>query len=219
MTDFQKFPTSELIPICSTEYLKFKLKRQNNGQACFELFRRALGAKEPEAWEGVFTLYWRLVAFWVDGAQELIGDHVNDVFIKLFREVNDSNFDCKFADFSGLMGYLKMIAINYRIDHYRKRDPIIDLHRSIDDMEEKIKIPSASEQIEQKELLEKVYSRMKDEKERLVLRLFLLGYTPRLMLDENQGEFEDIKEIYRILERILLRLRSDPGLAAYFEQK
>jgi hypothetical protein len=53
-------------------------------------------------------------------------------------------------------------------------------------------------------------TRLKDERERrLVYGLFVLDLKPRQLLEEFNGLFRDVQEIYRLKENVMERLRRD----------
>jgi DNA-directed RNA polymerase specialized sigma24 family protein len=185
--------------------------------ASFEMFRRALVCKDQEAWEVIYKLYHRLIAYWVDGACEQMEEKINDAFFKLNAEINAATFDQKFSNFAMLMGYLKRIALNIRCDSFRSAKERNERRSaSLDQIGEVIadsRRPSISEAVENQDFYQVVRKRMKDEKERLVLDLTLLGYSPRMIAQENAERFHDAGEVNVIKERILFRLRNDPRLS------
>jgi hypothetical protein len=61
-------------------------------------------------------------------------------------------------------------------------------------------------------------ARMKDEKERKVLYgSFVLDLKPREIFGFYDQEFADVREVYRLKENILGRIRRDPEITAYLQ--
>jgi len=77
----------------------------------------------------------------------------------------------------------------------------------------------ALDAIEQQRLWQALRARMHDDKEYIALYgSFVLGLVPRQLLVHYREVFRDVREIYRIKENVLARLRRDASLRELFGQ-
>jgi hypothetical protein len=68
---------------------------------------------------------------------------------------------------------------------------------------------------EREDFWQAVAQRLNDDKERLVLHYsYVVGFKPSQIYEEKEELFDDVREIYRIKENVLARLRRDTGLQA-----
>ncbi|MGB0386977.1 MAG: hypothetical protein ACPGWR_19350, partial [Ardenticatenaceae bacterium] len=72
--------------------------------------------------------------------------------------------------------------------------------------------------IQQEKIREQIQSRLKDDEERLVYYLsFESGLKPRQIAEKYAKQFENAKQVSRIKERIVKRLRDDLQLRSLWE--
>jgi hypothetical protein len=70
------------------------------------------------------------------------------------------------------------------------------------------------------ELFEHIEQRLKDEQERLVIRLsFKVGLVPRHIAQECPDTFADAADVRRVKERVVRRLSNDLQLQAWWERQ
>jgi hypothetical protein len=77
-------PTTELAQLCREESERYRRHRRDDGDHCFELFRRAIVDRDQQAWTGVYEQYRRLVAKWVDGSPDQVDERTNRAFEKFW---------------------------------------------------------------------------------------------------------------------------------------
>jgi len=204
-------PTEDLIAFSQAEYVRYGTEKETDNRYSFELFRRAVNADDQAAWFAIYNQYRRLVAFWADGLSDTMDERVNETFTKFWLAGKRSNFEQKFEDFRMVMAYLKRIARNLSIDLSRKPESASGKDKSLDNGFENVpdlRFMPVHDLVEMRELYQQCLKLMQDEPEKLVWKLTLLGFSPREAAEEYSDRFTDVDEVYRIKERILLRLRS-----------
>ena len=211
-----RLPTHDLIILSQAEYAAYRAKKKTDNRFSYELLRRALNEKNEEAWVAIYAQYQRLVAFWVDGPHDTVEDRVAETFTKFWIEGKRSVFRDKFENFRKALAYLQQIAFNVRNDLIRRPRPPQGEDIPIDDVPETmpdLHLEPVHDQVEMNELYQKSLLLMEDGKEKLVWKLALLGLTPRQIAQDYPDQFTGgVEEVYRIKERILLRLRGQHRL-------
>lgn len=212
-----KLSTPELIQASNAENQQYRRGQPMEGTHSLELFRRAVGEQDQQAWEAIYARYWRLMAHWVNGPLDQVQDRVQTAYLKFLHAIQPQSFAGKFATIGHLMAFLKRCAYAVRIDanRARARQEIYGPPGSWDEIPESHTLPSDEpelERIARKELLAYVEAQMRDDQERIVLHLTLLGCTPRQVAEKAPALFPTPAEVYKVKERVLLRLSSDPRL-------
>lgn len=66
-------------------------------------------------------------------------------------------------------------------------------------------------------LWQQVEKNLHDDQERLVIyACFVLDLKPREIYARNKAQFQDVRDVYRVKERVFTRLRGDQRLAELF---
>ena len=214
-----------------TESCREESKRYRRGGhsvrkgACYELFRRAIVEKDQKAWAAVYEQYKRLVAkqLVTKGVQinpDQVDDLVEDTFAKFWQAMKSKEFANDFKSMGQIITYLKMCAHSVKVDWFRNQKKWEDFTTPLEEAEH-IKhdpISSKIEALDREKLQTYFRSRLKDKEERLVFFLsFESGLKPRQIYAKYTQEFENVKEVRRIKERIVLRLKNDPQLRILWE--
>ncbi len=207
--------TTELKESCREESKRYQRKGHSVRKGtCYELFRRAIVDKDEEAWAAVYEQYKKLVVTWVQTGDNRVDDLVNDTFMRFFKAIKPDTFVQKFAGIGKVMAFLRLCAQSAKIDMIRKQKKAEIV--SLDDANIIIYDAMTSnvlDRIQKEEVLEHLQSRLKDDQERLLYFLsFESGLKPRQIAAKYKKEFADVKEVRRIKERIVLRLKKDPQL-------
>jgi len=218
----EKLSTSELIKICCTENDRYRRGQLSEDQYSLELFRRAIVEQDQQAWEAIHEQYWRLIAKWVNGPTDQVHDRVQTAYLKFLKAIHPHTFDNKFATIGHLMAFLRCCAHSVKVDDARRvaREELYGPFISWDNIRENKmaqESESALERLSRKELLAYIEQSMLDDQERLVMRLSLLGYAPKQIAEKAKHTFRDVKEVYKIKERILSRLSNDPRLHSQWQ--
>jgi len=208
---------------CARQTELFFQRQPHNPHYCHELWRRAIVDGDTRAWERLYTQYHPLVAGWVrrHSAFADCGDDihhlVNCAFEKMWFALDPSKF-AQFADVPSLLRYLQMCVHSAILDAVRRaEDPAEVAPETLSD-DQAGSAPTVEGavlgRLQRQELWQAVLARLADERERLVVYgSYALGLTPRELCAEYAGSFADVKEVYRIKENVLDRLRRDAGLA------
>ncbi len=116
-----------------------------------------------------------------------------------------------------MLAYLKMCAHSAILDEARRAGPpAVELPSVLEGTEgesEDLSETGVMEQERSQQLWELVSTRLRNEKERVVVHgLFVLDLKPRAIYAQHPDIFHDMKEIYRTRQVVLERLGRDPGL-------
>lgn len=212
---------SSLCHRCARETDLFFQRKRNDPRYCFELFRRAILDQNQRAWEFLYRQYTPLVTGWVErhASFNSCGEDseffVNWAFEKMWTAMTPEKL-ARFPDLKSILRYLQMCVHSVVIDYLRGREqtePLSDRTgepsgvldpRSISPEKEAIR------RVQAEELWRSLAARLKDEKERkVVYGSFVLALKPTDLIDYYNGVFEDVQEIYRVKENVLVRLRRD----------
>jgi DNA-directed RNA polymerase specialized sigma24 family protein len=212
-------PTTELAQLCREESERYRRHRRDDGDHCFELFRRAIVDRDQQAWTGVYEQYRRLVAKWVDGSPDQVDERTNRAFEKFWQAVVPQTFASKFADIGKVMAFLQMCARSVSIDEHRREEK----HRLAGDLEgvqastEDTTASHAMDNIWFEELFKHIEGRLRDDPERRVFHLsFRVGLSPKQIVQQYPDQFSDVTQVRRIKERVVRRLATDPQLQAWW---
>jgi DNA-directed RNA polymerase specialized sigma24 family protein len=208
---------------CAQETELFFQRQPNDPRYCYELFRRAILDQDQRAWELVYAHYRPQVARWVERhsafatSGEEVGYVVNRAFEKMWVALTPDKFD-RFPDLKSVLRYLQLCVHSVIVDQVRAADQAI-LGLSVEDVALDVSEdgPLVEDQVlasvRQEEFWREINVRLHDEQERhVVYASFALGLKPREIYARSGGLFDDVKEVYRVKENVLARLRRDPEL-------
>jgi DNA-directed RNA polymerase specialized sigma24 family protein len=224
--DPQTLTLAGLAHRCAQETDRFFLRQAHDPQYCFELFRRAIAGRDQRAWDLIYRQYHPLVTSWVTrhSAFHSSGEEaqyfLNRAFEKMWSALEPERF-CQFPSLKSLLRYLQMCVNSVVYDHVRRAEiPQAELEphavaareAANDSLPEQI-----LDHVQQEELWSAVSARLRDDQERLVVHgSFVLGLKPRELYNHYEGSFRDVREIYRVKENVLARLRRDEALKRIF---
>ena len=208
---------------CAQESSRFFNRQEYDPRFCYELFRRAILQRDEQAWAGIYNQYQRLVTHWVErhaafpSSDEEAQFFMNRAFEKMWLGITPEKF-ALFEDLSSILRYLQMCVHSVMIDFARQKEQKLRLeaiedtghqpHTRATAVEDRIVADSARQ-----ELWQWLKTQSKDEKEARVLDgLFVLALKPRELYDLYPDTFTDVKEIYRVKENMIARLRRSDQL-------
>jgi hypothetical protein len=210
-------PFDELTRLCARENDHFRQRLAHDLRYCFELFRRAIVESNERAWDIFEEQYRPQIARWIQRhswfyrCDESLEDLVGKVFTKIWLTfASDKNKINNFPNFQRLMEYLKLCVHSEIADALR-------MNRS--GVEELGDVPVEAKQMETsaQEIWDFISTRLKDEKEQLVMRTFLwYGLEPQELYQQFPNRFSGVKEIYRIRQNVIARLRRDSDFKNLF---
>lgn len=215
-----RLSTAELADLCREESQRYRRGRSNEQGDCFELFRLAIVERNQDAWAAIYGQYWRLVAKWVNHPLLEIDEGVNITFAKFWQSVDAKKFTSKFFTIGKVMAYLQVCAWSVKKDMMRasqKQQRLGSLEEAKTESEETM-TDTVIKNDEMERLFGYIEQRLKNKQERLVVYFsFQMGLKPREIATNYAEEFADVKEVRRIKERVVLRLRHDPQLRAFWD--
>ena len=185
----------------------------------FELFRRALVAREERAWEAIYACYGSLVRRWARRAgsdPDAVESVLAAAFERLWRAVDAAKFD-RFPDLRSLLRYLKLCVQAAEIDRRRRAArQALEVALEAPDAREGIGSLAAAddterqalETVSRQEFWEVIQRRCGGQQELLVIRLsFLEGLPPREICRRAPTQFPSVRDVYRAKRNVLDRLR------------
>lgn len=226
MPDFNEnlheVPLDSLADQCSQQTSRFFHGRENDTRYCFEIFRRAILERDNQAWEMIPRLYGDQVIRWVrrhpafasTGEEEAY--FVNRALEKLWQAVPAERFG-HFPDLKHLLSYLQLCVYSVITDYTRAvAQMALDL-----DFEQVEAAPAPEIPLEDRvadrsgavELWNMIAARLHDAREvEVAYEAFVLNLKPAEISERHPGNYQGTKEIYRIKENIVDRLRRDRDL-------
>ena len=211
---------AELARCCAEEMARYRRRQCSDPRYCYELFRCALVERDEEAWAAVYSQYHRLVCRWMGDVPGDPDGLVNETFERLWRAIPPDRFG-DFSTLGGILEYLKRCAQCTAIDARRREERQQAEEAALARMQlvraEGKRSPSEQvlDAIVGEQLIECATERLHDLGEQLVFRAsFEWNLRPGTIAERWSDMFASAREVSRIKERILRRLRRDEGLRA-----
>jgi hypothetical protein len=213
---------SSIAYFCARETDAFFGRRPHDPRFCFELFRRAIVERNEQAWRVVYDQYRPLVARWTErhsafaSSGEEVQFIVNGAFDRMWSALTPDRFH-GFSDLRSLLRYLQMCVHSIILDLVRRTQlPLISLNHTGSNLAQISLHDSGSrpeDGIYRQEFWQAIQARLKDEQElRVVYASFVLGLKPREICARYEDLFTEVRQVYRVKENVLARLRRDPEL-------
>ena len=211
---------------CRRETERFFQSQDHDPQYCFELFRRAIVERSQRAWELVYDQYRPLVAKWVErhsafpGSGEEIQYFINRAFEKMWIALTPAKFT-HFSNLSSLLRYLQMCVHSVVLDQVRAAQRCTYLVRAESWPAERgaggsLAEDQALDRVHSQEMWREIGTRLHNEKERrVVYGSFVLALKPRELYAHFRETFRDVRDVYRVKENVLARLRRDAELLEF----
>jgi hypothetical protein len=210
---------------CAEETSKFLRQDTSTDRFCLELFRRAIGRRDDEAWTYIYQQYAPLVLTWVTQHQStalLLGQEgsaplVNAAFAKFAQALTPAKME-RFDSLAAILKYLKMCVHSVVADEMRSRQA-----RLCEDTLETIEQEPASDDpaddvisaISAQSLWQTIQEELNGEEERLLIYLaYVRGMKPGEISRYHQRLFPSVDDVYRIKRNVLERLRRNKRLQA-----
>jgi DNA-directed RNA polymerase specialized sigma24 family protein len=213
-------PVAELARRCAEEMARYRRGQCSDPHYCYELFRCALVERDEEAWAAVYSQYHRLVCRWLGDAPGDLDGLVNETFERLWRAIPPDHF-AEFPTLGRILEYLKRCAQCTAIDARRREERTQAEEAALARMQlvgtEGKRSPSeqALDAIAGEQLIKCATERLHGPGEQLVFRAsFEWNLRPGTIAERWSDIFASAREVSRIKERILRRLRRDEGLRA-----
>ncbi len=214
-----------LVDRCSQETQRFLERKGHDPRFCYELFRRACQAEEPErAWEILYRIYGRMVIRWVrrhpafESSDEQAEYFQNRAFEKLWRALSGDRF-VRFSDLKSILRYLQICVHSAVIDHHRKLrldefavDPMeFPESQSDTELNPEQQALRAESRVE---IWQAIQDRVSNPAElAVVFDNYALGLKSSEKLERHPELFDSVEDVYRAKQNLMARLRRDEELA------
>ena len=228
--EIRQMTTDALAQKCAQETAFYFNGRESDSAYCFELFRRAISAREETAWRVLMAQYEPLVAKWVNKWADqhpdfpLVGeekeDFIAEAFVRFWKHFTPEKLS-RSQSLDAVLKYLKMCVHGAISDTWRKLrhtqfDQQIEAMQEGQEPEPAEPEPTPEDLFQSNEFWQLIRKKSKDEKEYTVIfASFNLALSPREILAEYPGKFRDIKEIYQHKANMLERLERDADLKEF----
>ena len=196
------------------EDIKQRLGQPADSKFGYELFRRAVIDQNDDAWRYIYLLYSPLIKRLIGrrANDDQIDGLISDAFTTFWSAMKPDRFH-SLPTLSHVLSYLRQsIASAIRYEHRSVNTmPLFDISEAenyyVDDGN--YLFTDASN----KELWEKVYALLENEKERLVIKSLLInGFTTRYVYENYPKIFKSVNEIRAIRRNAIARLRENEQL-------
>ncbi len=230
--DLLTLPLAVVVQRCQEESERFFQQALNDPRYCHEVFRRAIVHHTGNAWAFVYRQYTPLVVSWVERHASFASSgedpayFVNRAFEKMWSALGPEKF-ANFPDLKSLLRYLQLCTSSVIVDHVRAREHVhfastLSINHQ-DDPDLSYGNPgievSILDELERQQFWQRIQQRLKSEAEqRLLYYRFALDLMPREICTRFPDEFPDVKEVYKMLQKILDRLGRDPELKKFLSQ-
>lgn len=226
--EIEKLSLSSISHRCAQESNHFFSGREHDPRFCYELFRRAILEQNEAAWARIYEQYGRLVSSWVKRhaafptSGEEIQFFMNRAFEKMWLGITPKKFHT-FGSLKSILSYLQMCVHSVMVDHVRQKE-----FKLVIDSEEELKpLPNPGGEVLEDDVArrfaaQKFYEwlleQLQDEREKIVVYcIFVLGMKPREVAEQYPEDFGDVREVYRVKENLLARLRRNDQLNQFFD--
>jgi hypothetical protein len=211
---------------CAEETERFFRTQISHDEFCFELLRRALVLRSSEAWERIYVQYRTLIVGWIQRhpsfpkCNEEIHFFVNGTFARIWKWCTPTKFD-ELAILPKVLAYFRACVYSDISEYYRQHVELGQIEDGLDAISDQL--PASLQPIDLLESSERenfwqiLQERLLTDHERLLVEYhFVLGYKPREIYALLPQKFADVKEVYRLKENLIRRLRRDPALRQFF---
>jgi hypothetical protein len=208
-----QLPFTILSELGYNELQRFRCKVSSDERYCIEILRRALVERTDEAWSVLEYCFRETIRSWIRSHPSrdvaLLSDseenYIAQTFSRFWYAVRDQHleFSTLYAVLSYLHATLNGIITDTLRSHLRLRSREVSLPESgcCEEL-------SGEAPLESWSLWNSIQSLLPDERERrLAYLLYYCGLKPRDIVMRCPGEFDDVKDIYRLNHNIVERLR------------
>jgi len=209
---------------CEQETTRFfRNDQEDEGDSCLKLFKLAGLQNNEEAWEAIYRQYAPLVKGWVlrHPAFPQTGEDaeffINMAFSRMWRAMTPQKCE-QFDNIKSVLRYLQACTHSAILDVVRNNQlELLDIEARELHQQNDANAAGSNERLYDmlycKEALEIIKQRMKTVQEHTVLyESYVLGLKAGDIFQRHPELFQSVKEVYRVKENILARLRRDKVL-------
>ena len=196
-------------------------QRSSDCEAGYELFRRAILARDEDAWIEISTRYRAMLIAWA-GQSSVMGsidegceDVADRALARAWSALSPERFT-SFPNLAALMGYLRTCVSATAIDMARARAVRERAYQKLDPAVTATPEQVVIEEIERVDLWRAVLGAIACEQERTVLiESFQLNLPPRAILARHPDLFGDVGDVYMAKRHLIGRLQRDPNVRRF----
>jgi DNA-directed RNA polymerase specialized sigma24 family protein len=211
-TAIERLDVPQLAEHCRQMAARSRQNLPSDLRYCFELFRRAIGAGNQAAWEAIHAQYHDLIRDWIGNRPD-----VEDLIQETLARFSASITPGRLADFPTLGAFLQYLKVTARrlVITRRRREAQEQrgLAEWLAEMEPRSGSLDSDAYLDHETLRAYICSRLKDPDEEFVFTLtYEFDLSPQEIVARHPERFPTAREVSRIKERFLRRLRRDPRL-------
>jgi len=196
-------------------------RHSNDCDAGYELFRRAILARDEDAWIEIGTRYRAMLIAWA-GQSSVMGsidegceDVADRALARAWSALSPERFS-SFPNLAALMGYLRACVSATAIDMARARTVRERAYQKLDPAVTVTPEQVVIDEIERVDLWRAVLGAIACEQERMVLiESFQLNLPPRTILARHPDLFGDVGDVYMAKRHLIGRLQRDPNVRRF----
>jgi DNA-directed RNA polymerase specialized sigma24 family protein len=191
----------------------------------YDLFRRAVVERDADAWATIAKRYRHLLISWAlrcpaaQGTGEFYEDLADRALARAWAALSPERF-AAFPSLASLLAYLRTCVAAAAIDAARAQ---ATHERVVHHIEQADPMPLEHvvlEPLDRAEVWQLVTNLVKTEAERVVLvERFVLDLPPRVILARHPALFVDVGVIYTAIRNLCERLRRNPNLRRFYEDR
>jgi RNA polymerase sigma factor (sigma-70 family) len=222
----QALSVAQLAQRCAEETARYQRREHHDPRCCYELFRRALVQQDEEAWVAIYDQYRRLVKHWMGHVPGDVDALVNQTFARFWRALPPDRFK-DFPSLDAILAYLRRCAQGMAIDARRREERRLARDVALSQMQQAAaagETISPTTQVLDEIVGEQLYGyvaeRLNGKQESVAFRAsFEWGLRPAEIAERWADIFSCAREVSRVKERILRRLRRDEELIELLEMR
>jgi DNA-directed RNA polymerase specialized sigma24 family protein len=215
----QALSVAQLARRCAEEMARYQRREPHDSRYCYELFRCALVQRDEGAWAAIYGQYRRLVNHWLGHVPGDLEALANQAFARFWSALPPHRFG-DFPSLEAILAYLKRCAQGIAIDARRREErrqareaAFLQMRQVAAEREASSFTARVLDGIVSEQLYEYVTGRLDGTQESVVFRAsFEWGLGPAEIAERWADVFSCAREVSRVKERILRRLRRDRGL-------
>ena len=223
--NLQYLPVPDLADQCARETDHYNNGKTFDERYCFELFRRAIVARDNQAWDAIYAQYQGQVERWVYKHPDFgsIDQEAQDFILQAFERFSKYFTSEKFSksqSLAAVLNYLQTCVHGVIVDCWRKmRQAQLEQLEGVQEARILDKGIPLEELLEAEELWQLILQQLKDKKEQIVVYAsFQLYLSPREIMAEYPDVFRDTSEIYQCKANVLARFARDPAIRNFAQR-
>jgi hypothetical protein len=224
--NLQYLPVPDLADQCARETNLYHHGKTFDERYCFELFRRAIVARDNQAWDAIYAQYQGQVERWVYRHPDFgsIDQEAQDFILQAFERFSKYFTAEKFGksqSLAAVLNYLQTCVHGVIVDCWRKMR-LAQLEQLEGVQEGRIldKGATLEDLLEAEDLWQLISQQLKDKKEQIVVYAsFQLSLSPREIMLEYPDVFRNTSEIYQCKANVLARFERDPAIRNFAQRE